>query len=95
MELVEAQRQALAEIRALVAAFLAGELEAPEFIPRFGALFAPFDPPDWAARNLTEQDKADLDVFILVNGGGSESIAPAFRSAGSGRMAWIRTPTAG
>ncbi len=69
MELVETQRQALKEIRSLLKRFVAAEIEPADFIPRYGRLFAPFDPPDLTTDALSVSEQHELDLYIKLNGG--------------------------
>jgi hypothetical protein len=69
MDVSETQRRALADMRRLLARFVGGHLPVREFVPQYGALFAPFDPPDLSTKDLSDEERAELDVFITLMGG--------------------------
>jgi hypothetical protein len=69
MDLVDEQRLALVEIRGLLADFVEGRIEVPEFVPRYRSLFGQFDPPDLNARGLSDIERSELQVFIQIMGG--------------------------
>jgi hypothetical protein len=50
-----------------LARFLSGEQSGAEFIPRFGALFAPFDGPE--DEDLDEEAAAEFQMFEYIHGG--------------------------
>ena len=69
MNLVDEQRRALVEIRRVLADFVRGDSSVAEFVPHYRSLFAPFDPPDLAVRDLTDAEKSEVDVLIQIMGG--------------------------
>lgn len=69
MATLEAQREALSRIRALVSRFVNDEIEVAEFLPQCRSLFAPFDPPDLSCAELSEPEREELGLYITVTGG--------------------------
>jgi hypothetical protein len=69
MDQLVMQRQALKAIHDLLGQFVRGEIEPADFVPAYGALFAPFDPPDLTLAGLCDAERAELELFIQLMGG--------------------------
>jgi hypothetical protein len=63
------QRKSLQEIQSLLGRFVRAEIEPAEFIPKYQALFAPFDPPDLVTTELRDTERTALELFIRFMGG--------------------------
>src|SRR4051812_14385545 len=63
------KKDALHKIEDLLREFLQGSIDVAEFVPRYQALFAPFDPPDLSMAELSEEEQSELKVFIRLMGG--------------------------
>ncbi len=68
-DLLARQRQALSDIRVLLGRFVRSEIDVSTFIPSYRQLFAPFDPPDLVTEELSDAERAELDLFIRFMGG--------------------------
>lgn len=63
------RRDALHKIKDVLREFLQGHIGVADFVPRYRALFAPFDPPDLSTDDLSEAEQSELKVFIRLMGG--------------------------
>lgn len=68
-DLLARQRQALSEIRVMLGRFVRGEIDASAFVPGYRLLFAPFDPQDLVTEELSDAERAELELFIRFMGG--------------------------
>lgn len=69
MNELSVQRAALQQMRDMLRQFIRGDLEVAAFVPSYAALFAPFDPPDRTTEELSDEEYADLSLFIRLMGG--------------------------
>ncbi|MEM6274498.1 MAG: hypothetical protein AAF735_04580 [Myxococcota bacterium] len=69
MSTVQEMRESLVSIKHLLGEFLRGTIDIGQFMPRFNAMFASFDPPDITAAELGSAEQKELEVFIMLMGG--------------------------
>jgi hypothetical protein len=63
------RREALRQLRGTLREFLAERISVADFVPRYGELFAAFDPPDLSVEGLSEGERSELNVYIRLMGG--------------------------
>ena len=69
MHSIQTRREALGSMTELLRQYIEGKVETADFVPRFGRLFAPFDPPDSSSEGLDDAERERLDLYIELKGG--------------------------